>query len=668
MSNRLTLKQRSNDLNKKPRRALYKGLIVFGAFTLCALAVLSFNRGTVQAACASPTTSYGTDTMSVSVPASTTYNIWVRMQAPSTTANTVLLQVDGNTCYSVEDTGAVNTLNWINDANGSSTDAMQLSLTQGAHSIELIGNAADVSVDRIELLANLSCGPSGNGNNCAPTSVAAPTVSFTSPTSGSTVSGTTVAIAANAASAPGVTQVSLNSVVFAVDGKTIATDTTSPYGATWNSTAVSNGTHTLTATATDSQGQSTTATESIAVNNTATVTAPNPPTNVVATDVNSGQVNLTWTASTDTSTTASVAGYYILRSTDGTTGGPYTKINYSTGTSFQDTTVSPDTSYTYEVEAYDNSTPVNTSKASTPSNVVAVPPVVNTTPPSIPTGLQATATSTSQINLTWDVSTDNSGTLAGYYVLRSTSSTGPFTTVNQTTTNSYQDTGLTASTTYYYEVKSFDTNIPANVSKASTQSSATTFNPVVTTPPTPPTNLMATAVSSSQINLTWDVSTATGGIRGYQVYRISGSSTSAVLINTVTATGYGDTGLSALTEYSYYVVAVGSTGIHSQPSATVGARTGLNLSVVTVYGSVTKAGTHFRPLAGINIATAAADSTSGAQRATTNQNGIYLLTNIIPNQTNTYLYWHRGFHPQAVIVYQKAGVHAQNIRLVVWKN
>ena len=70
--------------------------------------------------------------------------------------------------------------------------------------------------------------------------------------------------------------------------------------------------------------------------------------------------------------------------------------------------------------------------------------------------------------------------------------------------------------------------------------------------PGAPSNLTATAASCSQINLSWTASTGT--VTGYYVYRNS------TKIATVSTTSYSDTGLSASTEYSYYVVAYNSNG------------------------------------------------------------------------------------------------------------
>ncbi len=71
--------------------------------------------------------------------------------------------------------------------------------------------------------------------------------------------------------------------------------------------------------------------------------------------------------------------------------------------------------------------------------------------------------------------------------------------------------------------------------------------------PTVPANLVATAISETAIDLTWDASTDTGtGVAGYNIYR-DGNLTP---IATVTGTTYSDTGLAAETLYSYQVSAV----------------------------------------------------------------------------------------------------------------
>jgi hypothetical protein len=106
----------------------------------------------------------------------------------------------------------------------------------------------------------------------APVDTSAPSVSISEPADGATVSGT-VAIAAAASDNVGVSEVR-----FFADGTLIGADTTSPYGVSWNSTTVADGSHTLTATALDAAGNSaTSAPVTVTVAN-----APVPPADTTA--------------------------------------------------------------------------------------------------------------------------------------------------------------------------------------------------------------------------------------------------------------------------------------------------------------------------------------------------------------------------------------------------
>jgi hypothetical protein len=107
-----------------------------------------------------------------------------------------------------------------------------------------------------------------------PGDTTSPTVSLTSPTAGSTVSGTT-SVAANASDNVGVA-----GVQFLLDGANLGTeDTTAPFSMSWDTTGVPNGTHVLSARARDAAGNSATATNvSVTVSNTVVP----PPANLVA--------------------------------------------------------------------------------------------------------------------------------------------------------------------------------------------------------------------------------------------------------------------------------------------------------------------------------------------------------------------------------------------------
>jgi hypothetical protein len=95
------------------------------------------------------------------------------------------------------------------------------------------------------------------------TFVPPPVIELTAPANGSTVSGTAVTIAATAENA--------EKVEFLVDGVRVATDSTSPYGAVWDSTTVADGNCTITAVASDAWGRTTSASVTVTVSN------PEPP-------------------------------------------------------------------------------------------------------------------------------------------------------------------------------------------------------------------------------------------------------------------------------------------------------------------------------------------------------------------------------------------------------
>jgi len=96
---------------------------------------------------------------------------------------------------------------------------------------------------------------------------------------------------------------------------------------------------------------------------------------------------------------------------------------------------------------------------------------LDTTPPSTPIGLAATVISPSQIDLAWNTSTDDVA-VAGYKIFRNG------TQVNTSSTPSYSDTGLAASTSYSYTVSAFDAannNSPTSLAVSATTSPSFDF-------------------------------------------------------------------------------------------------------------------------------------------------------------------------------------------------
>src|SRR2546430_11010896 len=111
--------------------------------------------------------------------------------------------------------------------------------------------------------------------------------------------------------------------------------------------------------------------------------------------------------------------------------------------------------------------------------------------PSSPTGLTATAVSSSQINLSWAPPADNGGSaITGYKIERSTDGGATWTVLVVNTgsaTTMYSDTGLTHTTTYTYRVSAINS---IGTGSPSTNASATTL---AAAPPSP-TAITASAV------------------------------------------------------------------------------------------------------------------------------------------------------------------------------
>lgn len=184
--------------------------------------------------------------------------------------------------------------------------------------------------------------------------------------------------------------------------------------------------------------------------------------------------------------------------------------------------------------------------------------------PAAPTGFNATAVSSSGINLAW---TDNASNETGFKIERSLNNS-TWAAVSTTTANvqAYSDTGLTASTLYYYRLSS--TN--GSGDSATVSASATTQ---AITPPSAPTGLSATPQSSSSINLLW--TDTSNNETHFDLERSLDNVTFAAVSSTTTNVAtYTDTGLTASTIYYYKVKArnvAGSSAFSGVVSATTNA-------------------------------------------------------------------------------------------------
>ena len=99
-------------------------------------------------------------------------------------------------------------------------------------------------------------------------------------------------------------------------------------------------------------------------------------------------------------------------------------------------------------------------------------------PPSVPGNLMATAIGVSQVHLNWTASTDNVG-VTGYFVERQDPGNPSFVQVGTSTGPSYNDTGLTAGSSYSYRVRA--TDAAQNLSDYSEIAGATTLTGIAAT-------------------------------------------------------------------------------------------------------------------------------------------------------------------------------------------
>lgn len=179
--------------------------------------------------------------------------------------------------------------------------------------------------------------------------------------------------------------------------------------------------------------------------------APTRPASLTGVALTARRVNLTWPASTDN---IGVAGYRVYR--DGAL------IGTAAGASYADITCAPGTTYSYEVSAYDAA---NNESARSAAAVVTTPNSSDTQPPTTPSSITASASSQTQVAVSWSPSTDNIGVI-GYAVMRNGVEIG----LSAATT--FSDTTCQANTSYTYRVYAYD--LGGNVSAPSAVASVVT--------------------------------------------------------------------------------------------------------------------------------------------------------------------------------------------------
>ncbi|NDB63066.1 MAG: hypothetical protein EB170_04250 [Nitrosopumilaceae archaeon] len=336
----------------------------------------------------------------------------------------------------------------------------------------------------------------------------------------------------------------------------------------------------------NSAGTSATSAEVTATpTSTSTGSLPNAPTNLVGVAASPTQANLSWTAPSNTGGYP-ISGYKIEYRIGS---GSYSTLVENTGgtiTTYSHTGLTTNQVYVYRVYSI---TSFGTSTQA--SNEVVVQPASTSalTAPNPPTGLSATPISPTQVNLSWTAPSNNGGSSITSYKIEVKSGSGSFSNLVSNTGNtatSYSHTGLSTGTTYTYRISAINS---IGTSSPSSETSATPTSSSTSGVPSAPTNLVATASSSSQINLSWGAPSSNGGfaISGYKIeFKTGSGSYSTLVANTAsTSTIYSHTGLSSGTTYVYRVSAINSIGTGS-PSGESSA-TPSGTSSAGVPGSVT---------------------------------------------------------------------------------
>lgn len=258
-----------------------------------------------------------------------------------------------------------------------------------------------------------------------------PTVSLTAPSAGATVSGSSATLSANASDNVGVA-----GVQFKVDGNNAGSeDTSAPYSTTWDSTTVSNGTHTITAVASDAAGNTTTSSSvSVTVNNTGNINIGE--TTITPSD-DSGNANLLLAQQAILSQSATIQSlsFYVttaagklrlgIYNATGPSGGPGAKVaetaeitpttGWNTATTTIHPTLSPGTYWLAYLPSDNNLAFKKSDTSATNSRYYSftygtLPPTFSATPSTTPShwSLYATLTIASTGPKPGDINNDNS--------------------------------------------------------------------------------------------------------------------------------------------------------------------------------------------------------------------------------------------------------------------
>jgi hypothetical protein len=269
-------------------------------------------------------------------------------------------------------------------------------------------------------------------------------------------------------------------------------------------------------------------------------TPPATPSNMSATALSSSSIRFNWQDNSSNETSFDVYRW---------SGSAWAKAASpaANSTSWTDTGLTASTYYYYYVCSRNSAGAGCTSTytyAQTQSKAQQV------TPPATPSNLTLTPLSTSSIRVNWQ---DTSNNETSFDVYRWSGSAWAKAASPAANSTSWTDTGLTASTYYYYYVCSRN-SAGAN---CTSYTSAKTLAPAVTAPAAP-SNMSATALSTSSIRVNWQRNATNE--TSFDVYRWTGSTWAKIADASAGSTNWTDNGLSASTTYYYVICPRNSAG------------------------------------------------------------------------------------------------------------
>ena len=288
---------------------------------------------------------------------------------------------------------------------------------------------------------------------------------------------------------------------------------------------------------------------------TATIThadIPGPPTGLTARAVGMSRIDLSWRVPRDDGG-GGIRGYRIEASDDGgATWNIIRRNTNATATTFSDVNLRPATTRRYRVAA------INIAGVGPFSNIARA--TTDATLPGMPRTLTAEAGGTSRIDLSWRAPTDDGGAnITGYRIEVSEDGVDwrDLVANTRTTRTTYTHTGLQPAATRHYRLSAVNR---IGVGRPSRAARATTDATV----PDAPTGLVATAATSTQIDLMWVAPANDGGapITGYRIeVSETGAAWAELAPNTrSTATTHAHTGLEPGSTRFYRVSAINLAG------------------------------------------------------------------------------------------------------------